>query len=321
MADIDYYDVLQVAKNSTDVDIKKSYRKLAMKWHPDKNPDNSEEAASKFQQIGEAYDVLSDPQKRAIYDQYGYEGLRDGVPDENGETSGAYTYQRNAQEIFESFFGTKNPFATFGFQSAPFSSKLNKPGPAKGKAIVFELKCTLKELYNGCVKKFKITRKRFNENSELVDNEKEFLINIKPGWKKGTKVTFVSEGDEALNTIPPDIVFIIQEVADSDKGYVRDGSNLIYTHKISLSDALTDCSLQVPTLDQRIISLACPEVVSPFYEKLIPGEGMPLSKTSSDSDKKRGDLIIRFHILFPKYLNGTKRTDIKRLLANEELQN
>ena len=84
MADIDYYDVLQVAKNSTDVDIKKSYRKLAMKWHPDKNPDNSEEAASKFQQIGEAYDVLSDPQKRAIYDQYGYEGLRDGVPDENG---------------------------------------------------------------------------------------------------------------------------------------------------------------------------------------------------------------------------------------------
>ena len=132
------------------------------------------------------------------------------------------------------------------------------------------------ELYNGCVKKFKITRKRFNENSELVDNEKEFLINIKPGWKKGTKVTFVSEGDEALNTIPPDIVFIIQEVADSDKGYVRDGSNLIYTHKISLSDALTDCSLQVPTLDQRIISLACPEVVSPFYEKLIPGNFMTL---------------------------------------------
>jgi DnaJ-class molecular chaperone len=317
MSEFDYYDILAVAKNASDVDIKKSYRKLAMKWHPDKNPDNIEEAASKFQLIGEAYDVLSDPEKRAIYDQYGYEGLRDGIPDENGETTGAYTYQRNAQEIFESFFGTKNPFATFGFESAPFASKLNKAGPAKGKPVVFNLECTLKELYNGCLKKFSITRKRFDPAGELVDTEKTLNINIKSGWKKGTKITFVNEGDEAPNTIAPDIVFVIQEKENSDPGYKRDGHNLIYTHKISLSDALTDCSLQIPTLDQRIISLACPEVVSPFYEKLIPGEGMPITK----GEKQKGDLIIRFHILFPKYLNGVKRTKIRELLANEELQN
>jgi len=316
MSEFDYYEILAVAKNASDVDIKKSYRKLAMKWHPDKNPDNTEEASSKFQRIGEAYDVLSDPEKRAIYDQFGYEGLRDGIPDENGETN-AYTYQRNAQEIFESFFGTKNPFATFGFDSAPFASKLNKAGPSKGKPVVFNLECTLKELYNGCLKKFSITRKRFDPAGDLVDTEKTLNINIKAGWKKGTKITFVNEGDEAPNTIAPDIVFVIQEKENSDPGYQRDGNNLIYTHKIPLSDALTDCSLQIPTLDQRIISLACPEVVSPFYEKLIPGEGMPVSK----GDKAKGDLIIRFHILFPKYLNGVKRTKIRELLANEELQN
>lgn len=84
MSEIDYYEILQVAKNSSDVDIKKSYRKLAMKWHPDKNPENPDEASAKFQLIGEAYDVLSDPEKRAIYDAFGYEGLRDGVPGENG---------------------------------------------------------------------------------------------------------------------------------------------------------------------------------------------------------------------------------------------
>lgn len=317
-AEIDYYDILQVAKNASDVEIKKSYRKLAMKWHPDKNPDNSEEAAGKFQLIGEAYDVLSDPEKRAIYDQYGYEGLRDGVPDANGETTGAYTYQKNAQEIFEGFFGTKNPFATFGFEATPFASKLNKPGPSKGKPRIFNLECTLKELYNGCVKKINVIRKRFDPAGELVDNEKVLVINVKPGWKKGTKVTFVSEGDEASDTIAQDIIFVVQEEENSDTSFVRDGNNLIYTYKISLSDALTDCSLQIPTLDQRIISLACPEVVSPFYEKLIPGEGMPLSKGST---KARGDLIIRFHILFPKYLNGVKRTKMKELLASEELQN
>jgi len=79
-----YYDILQVPKVSTDAEIKKAYRKLAMKWHPDKNPDIPEEAAKKFQEIGEAYDVLSDPEKRAIYDQYGYEALRDGIPDPAG---------------------------------------------------------------------------------------------------------------------------------------------------------------------------------------------------------------------------------------------
>jgi curved DNA-binding protein CbpA len=84
MSDINYYDILQVQKNSSDVDIKKSYRKLAMKWHPDKNPENSEEAAKRFQEIGEAYDVLSDLEKRAIYDKYGFEGLRDGIPNAEG---------------------------------------------------------------------------------------------------------------------------------------------------------------------------------------------------------------------------------------------
>lgn len=129
------------------------------------------------------------------------------------------------------------------------------------------------ELYNGCSKKFNITRKRYNSDGELVDDAKCLVINVKPGWKKGTKVSFVNEGDEAPNTIPADLIFVIQEKENSDPGYVREGNNLIYTYRLSLSDALTDHNaLQIPTLDQRVISLACPEVVSPFYEKVILGE-------------------------------------------------
>lgn len=309
MVEINYYNVLQVPKGATDAEIKKSYRKLAMKWHPDKNPNNIDEAAKRFQDIGEAYDVLIDAQKRAIYDQYGYEGLRDGA---GGDQT--YSYQKNAQEIFEKFFGSANPFATFGFgESTPFSSKLNKPGPLKPEPYVEDLECTLEELYNGCAKKISINRKRLSDSGILVEQSKSLVVNVKRGWKKGTKVTFPNEGNEGAGVLPQDVVFVIQEKS-SMPGYERDGNNLIYTYKISLADALTDCSLQVPTLDGRLLSIACPEVISPQYEKIISGEGMP------KKDGNKGDLVIKFYIRFPKYLNGSKRLKIKELIANEELQ-
>lgn len=187
-------------------------------------------------------------------------------------SSAGYNYKQNAVEIFENFFGTSNPFASFGFgASAPFSSKLNKPGPKISEPVNIKVECTLKELYNGAIKKMEVTRKRFNQMKELVDDPKVFSINIKSGWKKGTKIIFPGEGDESYNATIPDIVFIIEEKIELRSGYIRDGNNLIYTYRIPLADALSDCSLQVPTLDNRILSFACPEVVSPYYEKRIQG--------------------------------------------------
>ncbi|KAJ6724968.1 DNAJ-like protein SUBFAMILY B MEMBER 13-LIKE [Salix viminalis] len=89
---VDYYNILQVDKNAKDEDLKKAYRKLAMKWHPDKNPNNKKEAEAKFKQISEAYEVLSDTQKRAIYDQYGEEGLKGQVPPPQADGPGGATY-------------------------------------------------------------------------------------------------------------------------------------------------------------------------------------------------------------------------------------
>lgn len=185
------------------------------------------------------------------------------------------------------------------------------------------------ELYNGCTKTFSVKRKRFNAEKELVDDTKILTINIKPGWKQGTKITFPAEGDESLTATTPDIVFVIHEQPDPKLHYQRDGNHLIYTYYISLADALSDCSLQIPTLDNRLLSFACPEVVTPYYEKRIigkgspytlhsflTGEGMPISKYPG----QKGDLIIRFHVRFPKYLNGTKKLKLRELLANEELQ-
>lgn len=130
---------------------------------------------------------------------------------------------------------------------------------------------------------------------------------VKPGWKKGTKITFPCEGDEGADIIPADVVFVITESPHAC--LVRESGNLVFTAKISLSDALTECAIAVPALDGRKLSLPCPEVVSPGYEKVIVGEGMPVKKGG------RGDLIIRFKILFPNFLDEGKKKVLRETLA------
>jgi len=195
--------------------------------------------------------------------------------------------------------------------SMPFASRLEKPGPKKANPVIQELPCTLEELFNGCTKRLKITRKRFTPEGDLAEDTKVVTINVKPGWKKGTKVTFPCEGDEKPNIIPADVVFVVTE--KEHDYFSREGNNLIYHSKITLADALTDCCIEVPTLDGRVLSLPCPEVVSPGYEKHIVGEGMPLSKQPG----ARGDLTIRFKILFPRYLPEEKKVKLRQLLAGE----
>jgi DnaJ-class molecular chaperone len=284
-----------------------------MQWHPDKaSADNKATAEAKFQAIAEAYDVLSDPANRAVYDQFGYEGLKDGVPDEKGNASG-YQYGNNGGDIFTKFFGTENPFADFGFNEAtPFTSKLKKQGPKKGEAVVKDLECTLGELFNGCVKKLKVTRLRYTGEGDLVEESKVLSVTVKPGWKKGTKITFPCEGDEGPDVVPADVVFVITEAPHAS--LAREASSLVFLATISLADALTDCVITVPTLDGRTLSLPCPEVVYPGYEKRVAGEGMPQSKKAGE----RGDLVIRFKILFPDFLDEKRKGEIRKSLAGTE---
>lgn len=128
---VDYYEVLGVQRHASPEDIKKAYRKLALKWHPDKNPDNKEEAERKFKQVAEAYEVLSDAKKRDIYDKYGKEGLNGGggggshfdAPFEFG-----FTF-RNPEDVFREFFGGRDPFS-FDFFEDPFEDFFgNRRGP------------------------------------------------------------------------------------------------------------------------------------------------------------------------------------------------
>uniref|UniRef100_A0AAY5EVV0 J domain-containing protein n=1 Tax=Electrophorus electricus TaxID=8005 RepID=A0AAY5EVV0_ELEEL len=112
---VEYYQILGVQKSASPDDIKKAYRKLALKWHPDKNPDNKEEAEKKFKEISEAYEVLSDANKRSVYDRYGKEGLSGsggGGHYHNGDPFAGFTF-RNPEDVFREFFGGQDPFADF----------------------------------------------------------------------------------------------------------------------------------------------------------------------------------------------------------------
>ncbi|OAY26242.1 dnaJ homolog subfamily B member 13 [Manihot esculenta] len=338
---VDYYKILQVDKNAKDDDLKKAYRKLAMKWHPDKNPNNKKEAEAKFKQISEAYEVLSDPQKRAIYDQYGEEGLKGQMPPPDAGGPGGATFfstgdgpttfrfnPRNADDIFAEFFGFSSPFGGMGggsgmrggsrsfggmYSDDIFSSfgegRPMSSAPRKASAIENKLPCTLEELYKGTTKKMKISREIADASGKTLPVEEILTIDIKPGWKKGTKITFPEKGNEQPNVIPADLVFIIDEKPHSI--FTREGNDLITIKKISLAEALTGYTVHLTTLDGRSLTIPINNVIHPDYEEVVPKEGMPIPKDPS----KRGNLRIKFNIKFPTRLTAEQKSGIKKLLA------
>ncbi|GLT41038.1 hypothetical protein SLA2020_151280 [Shorea laevis] len=338
---VDYYKILQVDRNAKDEDLKKAYRKLAMKWHPDKNPNNKKEAEAKFKQISEAYDVLSDPQRRAVYDHYGEEGLKGQMPPPGAGGDTYYSTQdiptsfrfnpRNADDIFDEIFGFSNHFGGGsggggGMRGSRFSSSffgddifaeamgggggasMHQSAPRKAPPIENTLLCTLEELYKGTTKKMKISREIVDISGKAMQVEEILTINVKPGWKKGTKITFPEKGNEHPNVIPADLVFIIDEKPHSV--FTRDGNDLIVTQKISLAEALTGYAVHLTTLDGRNLTILIDNVIHPNHDEVVPREGMPIQKDPS----KRGNLRIKFNIKFPNRLTPEQKAGIKKLL-------
>lgn len=140
--------------------------------------------------------------------------------------------------------------------------------------------------------------------------EEILAIDIKPGWKKGTKLTFPEKGSEQPGMTASDLVFIIDEKPHGT--FTREGNDLVVTQKVSLAEALAGCTVHLTTLDGRNLTIPINNVIHPKYEEVIPREGMPLPKEPS----KRGNLRIKFDIKFPARLTAEQKAGIKKLLGS-----
>jgi len=309
----DYYKALGLSEGAHRSDIDSAYRKLSLKLHPDRNKDFA--AIEEFALVAEAYDALSEPERKAIYDRFGYAGLAQGAPKGESEFTQPYTFHGDALKVFQIFFGTENPFHDlypaqdeFGF-SAQHDIESHRTRKVQDAAIERDLSVSLEEVYLGCVKKMKMSRRVLSEDGySTTVKDKIFTINVRPGWKEGTKVTFSKDGDQGPNNIPADVVFVVKYKPHAR--FVREGRDLVHTCSVSLSDALTGCILELVTLDGRKLSLPVNDIIRPGYEMRVPGEGMP--DTASDT---KGDLIVRFKIGFPASLSEDKKLQIRQALA------
>ncbi|CAM0136576.1 Molecular chaperone (DnaJ superfamily) [Umbelopsis sp. WA50703] len=369
----DYYKILGVSKDADDDAIKKAYKKQALKWHPDRNKDKGEEAKHKFQEVGEAFEVLSDKNKRAVYDQYGEEGLKGGPPPSSGGGAGGFPggfsgfpggaggpggpggttfsftsggpgggfksyHPSDADDIFKHFFasfgggmggmgggmdedmgggmpggmpgGGFSSFSGFGGGRPRSGFQSTRQASEKPPAIKRPLPISLEDLYTGTTKRLKVTRKiREGASGRVVTTDKVLTINVKPGWKAGTKIRFPGEGDELENGETQDIEFIIEEKPHST--FKREGDNLTMKVQLTLLEALSGFTKQIKTLDGRTLKINnTTNVIQPGQESRVANEGMPNSKTG-----KKGDLIIKYEVKFPTSLSASQKEEIKRVLS------
>ncbi|GKC46251.1 DnaJ homolog subfamily B member 1 [Tanacetum coccineum] len=208
--------------------------------------------------------------------------------------------QKNADGIFSEFYGMQSPFGGMG------GSHGGNPFPRS----MFGDDISEEHVQQGITKKMKISRDVSDGTGRSTTVEEILAIEIRPGWKKGTKITFSEKGNEQRGVIPSDLVFIIDEKPHAV--FKRDGNDLVVTQKISLAEALTSYTAQITTLDGRSLNIPVNGVISPTYEEVVKGEGMPIPK----EQPIKGNLRIKFDIKYPTRLTLDQQKGIKMLLTS-----
>lgn len=300
----DYYRTLGVERNASEQDIKKAYRKLAMKYHPDRNPGNKE-AEEKFKEINEAYEVLSDKEKRARYDQLGESysrwqqagGSPGGFNWSDWTTQGQRgNYQQvNVEDLEDLFGGGFSDFFSqiFGGMGQTQSRGRTRREPARPAAYEQAVTITLDEAYHGTQRILQLDSRRLE-------------VKIPAGAQTGTRVRVAGAGPVGPNGQKGDIYLII-EVAPNAQ-YERKGNDLYTDVNVDLYTAVLGGQVNVPTPAGNVL-LKIREGTQPGQTYRLAGRGMPHLK----DPKTFGDLYARVRVQLPKNLSTEQRSLFEQL--------
>ncbi|MDC1047216.1 molecular chaperone DnaJ [Alphaproteobacteria bacterium] len=339
MADKDFYEILGVQKNASDDEIKKSYRKLAMKYHPDRNKDDKE-SERKFKEVSAAYEILKDSEKRTAYDQYGHDAFRQG-----GGGQGFGDFGGGFSDIFEEFFG-----GGFGGQS-------RQRGPQRGNDLRYNMSISLQEAYSGKKSQIRIpsyegcdlcsatgsadktgpstcstcggqgkvrsTQGFFSierpcptcggEGSSIKNpclkcsgtgqfkKQKTISVTIPAGVDTGTRIRISGEGEPGERGAGNGDLYIFVEV-QKDKLFEREEENIFCQIPISITTAILGGDVEVPTIEGKKARLNIPAGTQSETQFRLKGKGMSILRQT-----RRGDMYVETNVEIPVNLNSKQK--------------
>ncbi|MCF8033980.1 MAG: J domain-containing protein [Desulfarculaceae bacterium] len=313
----DYYKVLGVEKGASADEIKKAYRKLALKYHPDRNK-GDKEAEDKFKEINEAYAVLSDPKKKQEYDTYGASGFKQRYSQEDiyrgSDISDILRGMGLGGDVFSQFFGGgggRGGYRTYTFhgggpQAGPgaggfdFNQAYGGMGgaPPRGNDLIYELPVSLEEVYHGGDK---MVSYRVGDKTERVS------VKVPPGIESGKKLRLAGKGEPG----PPggsagDLLIKINVLGHPL--FKREGADLEITKTVPFSQAALGASLEVETPSGKTLKVKLPKGTQPGARLRLKGQGLPKFKGSGD-----GDLFVRVALEVPQRLSKEQKELLEKL--------
>jgi curved DNA-binding protein len=302
MSETDYYKILGVNKTASVTEIKKAYRKLAMKYHPDHAKDDKS-AEEKFKKISEAYAVLSDPEKRKQYDTFGADGFQQRFSQEDifrnfdfGDIFKEFGFNARGGATgdggFRFSFGGGSPFGN------SFGSRGRQQAPIKGSDLVYELPISLYEVANGTTKAITL---QHQGQTETIN------VKIPKGMISGKRIRLSGKGESSAYGGPAGDLYIKTKVI-GDSVFESEGYDLYVNRTIRLSQALLGTQIYVPTLSGKELNLKIPPGTHHKTKMRLAGQGLPHMKGTG-----QGDLFVVILVDTPKQLNDEQKKIVEKL--------
>ena len=296
---VDYYNILGINKNASEDEVKKAYRKLARKYHPDLNP-NDKEAHKRFQQINEANEVLSDPEKRKKYDQYGKDWKHADQFNQARQQRGSGHYRNSEEGDFAGSFGTEDSGGFSEFFESLFGGGGHRRSRTgfKGQDYSAELHLNLRDAVT-------------THQQTLTINDKKVRITIPAGVEDGQKIRLKGYGAPGVNGGPGGDLYITFRIAE-DPAFKRLGNDVYTKATIDLYTAVLGGETTVDTLEGKIRLKVAPGTQNESKVR-VKGKGFPVYKQEGE----KGDLYVIFHVTIPTALSE-KEKDLFNQLANRK---